>query len=305
MTSSDGFAAQSPPPDLPHENLVTTVHDLVERVAAGEEATSARFETMRTAFVELRSELRSGSMASRPDDPRRRLVVFLGYEPTAQQQVELFQALAAWHATKPRLVPNCTAEYRTKKGALVSYNYADLAEVIATGQTAVEMGLVVLTCQEFDDNGHAIVTGYLLHSGGGAIGSGPVPLYVGESDRPGQAHAAGLTTCRRLALQMVLGLAAERDDDFNATEETASRREASKGNEPRSLAPPPRRQPPVPPAGAPQGRPPGWLSREERQSLESELQSASITPDRLQEIEQKLQAASRSATRPAAGGAPS
>jgi len=255
------------------------------------------------------------------DDQRRRLIEFLNYEPTAEQQMQLFAALAAWHATEPRLVENRQAEYTTKKGQLVSYGYADLASVIATGQSAAPMGLCAITRQELDDNGTPVVTGYLIHSGGGCISSGPVPLYIGESDRRGQAHAAGLTTCRRLALQMVLGLAAERDDDFNAPGDSQPRqaRQARQGNGPqqqpvRTVTTPSRS--PAGPAGASQrgpaaavrqGPPPGWISKDDRRALEQELTDPAITPERFQEIESKLLAADQLAKNAAAasqGNAP-
>jgi hypothetical protein len=252
------------------------------------------------------------------DDQRRRLIEFLNYEPTAEQQMQLFAALSAWHATEPRLVENRQAEYTTKKGQLVSYGYADLASVIATGQTAAPMGLCAITRQELDDNGTPVVTGYLIHSGGGCISSGPVPLYIGESDRRGQAHAAGLTTCRRLALQMVLGLAAERDDDFNAPGDSQPR-QARLGNGPqqqpvrtvttpsRSAAGPASATQRGPAAVVRQGPPPGWISKDDRRALEQELTDPAITSERFQEIESKLLAADQLAKNAAAapqGNAP-
>jgi hypothetical protein len=288
------------------------VLELADRLAAAEADTATRFDAVRSAFSDLRAELRKGleshqGIASRiTDDPRRRLVEFLGYEPSIQQQVELFAAYAAWHATNPQLVENRQAEYTTKKGQLVTYGYADLAGVIAAGQTAAPFGLCAFTRQEFDDNGHPIVTGYLVHSGGGATSTGPVPLFTADSDRPGQAHASGLTTCRRLALQMAIGLAAERDDDFNASNETSAPSRGSarptapaRHNVERTTANPPRRvvDATARPAHATRtGPPPGWLSKEERTALEQELMDPAITPARFQEIEEKLMAAKQSAT---------
>lgn len=245
------------------------------------------------------------------DDQRRRLIEFLNYEPTAEQQMQLFTAFSAWHATEPRLVENRTAEYATKKGGMISYGYADLAGVIATGQTAAAMGLCALTRQELDDNGTPVVTGYLIHSGGGCISSGPVPLYMGESDRRGQAHAAGLTTCRRLALQMVLGLAAERDDDFNApgnSQPRQARQGAGLQQQPvRTITTPSRTvagsaggSQRGPAAAVRQGPPPGWISKDDRRGLEQELMDPAITPERFQEIEAKLLAADQLANKAAA-----
>lgn len=310
--SPSGSPAGPPHADSPQtaasDPITGTVLELADRLAAVE----ARFDAVRAAFADLRAELRKGTSSSITDDPRRRLVEFLGYEPSSTQQTELFTAYAAWHATEPKLQENRSAEYTTKKGAIVSYGYADLAGVISTGQSAAAFGLCAFTRQEFDDNGHPIVTGYLLHSSGGAVSSGPVPLFVGESDRRGQAHAAGLTTCRRLALQMVLGLAAERDDDFNSSNETsvptrgpARTAAPARPNGDRTIANPPRRVVDAtarPVQATSTGRPPGWLSREERAALEQELMDPSITPQRFQEIEEKLLAAKQSTSTTAGAG---
>ena len=305
----------SPPPADP---ITQTVLDFADRLTAQAADTATRFEAVRNAFGDLRSEVRNRLMeplresgSNITDDPRRRLVEFLGYEPSAQQQIELFTAYAAWHATEPKLLENRTAEYVTKKGQLISYGYADLAGVISTAQTAAPFGLCAFSRQEFDDNGHPIVTGYLVHIGGGALTSGPVPLFVGESDRRGQAHAAGLTTCRRLAIQMVIGLSAERDDDFNASNETSAPARGS-GRQPtpprpggdRTTATPPRRvvdatSRPVSPTR--QGPPPGWLSKEERTALEQELMDPAITPERFQEIEERLLAAKQTVSSSSGG----
>ncbi len=303
----------SPPPtgppaaqELPQDELTEALLRLADRVAAGEADTASRFEAMRLAYAELRSHLQQaqGGQAVTRDDQGRRLEEFLGYRPTVEQQMQLFTAFAAWQATSPRLSENRSAEYTTKKGQLVSYGYADLAGVIATGQTAAAHGLGAITRQELDDFGDPVITAYLVHSGGGAITSGPVPLFIGDSDKRGQAHAAALTTARRLALQMVLGLAAERDDEFNASSETAARQQPSRPSGPRTAATPQRRpvQPTAQPARTVQGPPPGWISKEERKALEQELTDPNITPERFAQIEAKLIAADQLAASRAQGG---
>jgi hypothetical protein len=287
-------SASPPPPPAPPEDSDegSALERLEDCLLDLSNSVDSRFEAVREAY----KQLRDGRVSIHQDNPRRRLVAFVGYDPKPAQQAELFAALAAWHATFPRLTENRSASYSTRKGSVISYGYADLAGVVAVAQTAAVHGLSALSCQEFDDTGTAVVTAYLLHSGGGAIGSGPVPLYVAESDRPGQAHSAGLTTCRRLALQMVLGLAAERDDDFNASDETRGRNEAVIPNAKQGGPQPPMRLPPNSSRAALSrpGPPPNWLSKEQRQSLEAELQSPGITPARFQEIEDRLAAARRS-----------
>jgi len=161
--------------------------------------------------------------------------------------------------------------------------------------------------------GNPVVTGYLVHSGGGAISSGPVPLFIGDSERRGQAHAAGLTTCRRLALQMVLGLAAERDDDFNASSETSAPRAAARPSSGQQRPQQPVRTVTTPPratdggsrssATTRTGPPPGWISKADRQALEQELRDPAITPARFQEIEERLLAADQLAANSRSGEA--
>jgi hypothetical protein len=309
-------AAASPP--LTHKDL----QDFAQRAHQQIGIHDQQIRNQGSVIAQIRSEIQvlaeaqahhdtSRQDKSFTDDQRRRLIEFLNYEPTAEQQMQLFTAFSAWHATEPRLVENRTAEYATKKGGMISYGYADLAGVIATGQTAAAMGLCAVTRQELDDNGTPVVTGYLIHSGGGCISSGPVPLYIGDSDRRGQAHAAGLTTCRRLALQMVLGLAAERDDDFNApgdSQPRQARHSSGPQQQPvRTVTTPSRTV--AGPAGAPQrgpaaavrqGPPPGWISKDDRRGLEQELMDPAITPERFQEIEAKLLAADQLAKKAAA-----
>jgi hypothetical protein len=231
----------------------------------------------------LRHEVRNGAQPIVRDDQRRRLVEFLGYEPTLSQQVELFKAFADWHATGPALTNDSSAKYKTKNGATVSFGWASLAQVIQVGQTAAQSGLFPVTRTELDDTGHPIVTGYLLHISGGAIGGGPIPFFVDDdSERPGQAHAGGLTSARRLALKLVLGLDEPKADDVAAGAASSTSSTARPRSGP-ALADPPR-----------QGPPPGWLSRDQRRALEAELRDSSITPQRFQEIEAVLQAAANS-----------
>lgn len=328
-SSQPGAPSPQPPPPSPgaqatdspqlnHKALCDFAHRANQQIGSHDQ----QIRNQGAVIAQIRSEIQvlaeaqahlEPSRQDKPftDDQRRRLIEFLNYEPTAEQQMQLFTAFSAWHATEPRLVENRTAEYATKKGVMISYGYADLAGVIATGQTAAAMGLCAVTRQELDDNGAPVVTGYLIHSGGGCISSGPVPLYIGESDRRGQAHAAGLTTCRRLALQMVLGLAAERDDDFNAPGDSQPR-QARQGNGPqqqpvrtittpsRTVAGPAGDSQRGPAAAVRQGPPPGWISKDDRRALEQELTDPAITPQRFQEIETKLLAADQLANKAAA-----
>lgn len=304
---------QAPPASQEASDPITqSLIDLADRLASVEVNTETRFDAVRSAFADLRSELRKGqespqgSASKLIDEPRRRLLEFLGYTPTIPQQTELFKAYASWHATEPKLQENRTADFETKKGGKVVYSYADLAAVILASQSAARFGLCAFSRQELDDTGTPIVTGYLVHIDGGAISLGPVPLFVGSSERPGQEHSKALTTARRLALQMAIGLAAERDDDFNASSENlAPGRAAGRpsgsplpAGERNTLTPPRRVVNATARPAAPirQGPPPGWLSKEERTALEQELMDPAITPTRFQEIEEKLLAAKHAVT---------
>jgi hypothetical protein len=101
---------------------------------------------------------------------------------------------------------------------------------------------------------------------------------------------------------MVLGLAAERDDDFNAPGDSQPR-QARQGNGPqqqpvrtvttplRTAAGPAGATQRGPAAAVRQGPPPGWISKDDRRALEQELTDPAITLERFQEIEAKLLAA--------------
>jgi hypothetical protein len=119
---------------------------------------------------------------------------------------------------------------------------------------------------------------------------------------------------------MAIGLAAERDDDFNSSNETSAATRAAPrsaapartvgerpiANPPRRVADPERDQRNTafttrPAPVTRQGPPPGWLSKEERDALEQELMDPAITPQRFAEIEEKLLAAKQSVS--TSGGA--
>ncbi len=290
------------------------VQDLADRLTSLEGEAARRFEAMRGAFADLRHEVRNGAQPIVRDDQRRRLVEFLGYEPTLSQQLDLFKAFAEWHATGPALTNDSSARYKTKSGAPVSFGWASLAQVIQVGQTAAPFGLFSVTRTELDDTGHPIVTGYLIHISGGAIGGGPIPFFVDDdSERPGQAHAGGLTSARRLALKLVMGLDEPKAEDVAAgaaasTSSTARPRSGpALADAPRRRADSPERHDRTSPAvpSSAKGPPPGWLSRDQRRALEAELSDPSITSQRIQEIEAVLQAAAnsvRSTLPPSAGG---
>jgi hypothetical protein len=117
---------------------------------------------------------------------------------------------------------------------------------------------------------------------------------------------------------MVLGLAAERDEDFNAPGDSQPR-QARQGKglqqQPlrtiatplRTAAGPASATQRSPAAAVRQGPPPGWISKDDRRALEQELTDPAIAPERFQEIEAKLLAADQLAKNAAAasqGNAP-
>lgn len=229
----------------------------------------------------------------------------IGYKPSMEQQMELFKALAEWQFTLEPLSHNRTAKFATKgddgrPGVEVSYGYADLAAVLQQARTGGKFGIST-TCQIIRTaNTEISLVVLALHSGGGALSSGPFsPSQDGNRlSSANQKKGGALTTARRLLTQAVMGLAAEGEDtDFNPQEQTGQRSRAPARP---ASAPGPARTVGAPrPAGAPagaapverKGPPPGWISKEERQKLEAELEAGNYTPERFSEIEAKLAAA--------------
>lgn len=262
-------------------------------------------------IAEVVTRMEDELQASRDQEAAGKLDPFsveavIGYKPSMEQQMELFKALAEWQFTLEPLAHNRTAKFSTKadeeRGKTsqdVSYGYADLSAVLQQARTGGKFGISTTAqiIRTANSNDISMVV-LALHSGGGALSSGPFsPSQDGNRlSSANQKKGGALTTARRLLTQAVLGLAAEGEDtDFNPQENTGQRQRAA----PR----PPSGQAAARTVGAPRqagaagaqperkGPPPGWLSKDDRQKLEAELEAGQYTPERFAEIEARLAAA--------------
>lgn len=150
------------------------------------------------------------------DQPRPLIDGAIGYQPTPQQQGQLFAALAEWQCCATTVGKGQIAKIKTRSGDEVSYSYADIGAVSEIARGAGKHGLshfhreIVLTGQSF-------IRTYLTHSGGGWI-SCDVPLLVKENSLISsmQQWASACTMARRYGLFLVLGIAVGEEDDDGA-----------------------------------------------------------------------------------------
>jgi len=176
-----------------------------------------------------------------------------GQQPSLEQQMQLFTALAEWQASSPVFVKDRVAAVKAKSGAEFSYAFADLGQATTLAHTASKHGLSTFQVQ-INGQRQMVVRAYLVHQAGGFIYA-DAPLFPksSEGDRRGQDWASGYTFARRYALCSVLGIAAADDDDDNSPSD-AQRRTS------RPSSPPPVRntQAPIRPttATASRARPP-------------------------------------------------
>jgi len=189
--------------------LLSGVQVLGERTAA--------LETLREAVDLIGTqvgELSSAAAAAVSSPETRDSAV--GYQPSVEQQAQLFQALAEWQSTAKPLEKAQTANIQTKAGATVSYRYADIASVSEVARSAGAIGLAHFH-REIVVYGQSFVRTYLVHKGGGWICC-DVPLLLKENTLISslQQWASACTMARRYGLFMVLGIAAGEEDDDGA-----------------------------------------------------------------------------------------
>lgn len=162
----------------------------------------------------------------------------IGYLPTAEQQGQLFAALAEWQAAAKPLEKGRLAEVMTKNGGVAQYRYADIASVSEIARTAGLNGLAHFH-RELEQGNRFIIRTYLVHKGGGWIFC-DVPVMSRENRLTSamQQWGAASTTARRYGLFMVFGIAAGEEDDDGA-ERSASRtgRTAAAARRPGPAAP--------------------------------------------------------------------
>jgi hypothetical protein len=116
-------------------------------------------------------------------------------------------------------VPTKTREvkYNDKKtGRLISYKYADLADVIECVKGPLtKNGLSIVHKLEFDQTGYLLKTS-LMHESGETIDS-IYPLPDPSKIHP-QSFGSSLTYARRYSLSSLIGVASEEDDDGQGAE---------------------------------------------------------------------------------------
>lgn len=157
------------------------------------------------------------------DQPRPLIDGAIGYQPTPQQQGQLFAALAEWQFSATTVGKGQTAKIKTRSGDEVSYSYADIGAVSEIARGAGKHGLSHFH-REIVLGGQSFIRTYLTHSGGGWI-SCDVPLLVKENSLISsmQQWASACTMARRYGLFLVLGIAVGEEDDDGAGAGVVSR----------------------------------------------------------------------------------
>ena len=114
---------------------------------------------------------------------------------------ELFKAIAAFQATKPKAAMDGTNPHFRSR-------YATLESVTDTARQATKHGLSVIQLV----NGDKVVT-MLCHESGEYVQSS---TRVMASKQNAHGYGSGITYARRYALAAILGIVADPDDDGNA-----------------------------------------------------------------------------------------
>lgn len=156
----------------------------------------------------------------------------------------LATALAAAHQEFRPLTKSRTVKVRTKDGTQYEFSYAPLDELFdATSSALSKHGVSIVQMVGRDPTGSAKdnamgITTMLLHKSGEHLSEFLPILGVPRGPQDLGSH---ITYLRRYALQAMLGLAAEDDDDANAAHgnEVQERRDRAPRQAP---PPPPRRQ---------------------------------------------------------------
>lgn len=131
------------------------------------------------------------------------------YRPEAHALGPLAAALAKAQMAFPTIVRDKRVTVTSKKtGGSYSFTYAPLDSILAAVRAPLAANGLVLV--QMLDGGHLVTT--LLHDSGGFL-SGRVELPMLTDDIQGLGSA--ITYLRRYAIQAVLGIAAEDDDDGN------------------------------------------------------------------------------------------
>ena len=130
---------------------------------------------------------------------------------TSETVKEIAAALAKAQGEFPAIPKNKTA-----KAGPYSYDYADLADIIAAVQPSLARNGIAHIQSVQAEGSKITVTTRLLHASGEWIESDPLAL-TADSGKPQQAGSA-TTYARRYGLAAMLGVAPEADDDAQAAQ---------------------------------------------------------------------------------------
>lgn len=121
------------------------------------------------------------------------------------------------------------ANFGTKGGGNMSYQYASLAKILGVVIPALtENGLALVQLPSSNERGFSLVT-QLFHSSGEAIASEiDLPISVSGASNP-QNFGSVLSYMRRYAITAMLGIAIEDDDGAAAAQAAAVRRRQAQG----------------------------------------------------------------------------
>lgn len=136
---------------------------------------------------------------------------------TSESITELAASLAKAQGEFANPAKDKTAKVRLKAGGEYSFNYADLASVMdAIRSPLARNGLAVIQAPQveyFESAALVTLTTRLLHSSGQWI---ETKVSIGADEQRAQVVASAITYAKRYAIQALLGVVAEEDDDGNA-----------------------------------------------------------------------------------------
>jgi hypothetical protein len=132
------------------------------------------------------------------------------------QHESLKAAVFAFQAEAPKLAKDKTAEVVSKRtGGKYTYKFTPLADIMAAIQSLLTKHGLVWSCAPGENEaGKPILDYELAHIASDAPKVGRMPLMLAEQSS--QAHGSALTYAKRQALEAVLNLVAEADDDGKA-----------------------------------------------------------------------------------------
>jgi hypothetical protein len=142
--------------------------------------------------------------------------------PETPQHGSLLAAMLAFQAEAPKLAKDKTAEVVSKRtGGKFTYKFTPLADIMAVIQPLLTKHELIWSCSPGENEaGKAILEYELVHVGSLSARSGRMPLMLAE--QTSQAHGSSLTYAKRQALEAVLNLVAEADDDGKAASKRAT-----------------------------------------------------------------------------------